>query len=225
MRKLSLNILSRRLTIHFSRRRGPIEEPLLPTLDEIKSVRAGSKFSRVFRHIFEQNRVKKLLGGNIAFAILMTSVVPVTSISANGTVEAEDIIVRAENTTLTTSVGARFPVETVHVNQGYRLFHPGIDLEGRTGDEVRPFMAGVVAKVQYSKILYGNAVYVDHGNGLTSLYAHLSKITVKEGQKVDNFTKLGEVGSTGRSTGDHLHFEVHKDGRAINPMTVLPTIK
>lgn len=87
---------------------------------------------------------------------------------------------------------------------------------------MRPVMAGTVEAIQYSGFAYGNAVLVRHGDNFSSLYAHLSKITVSEDQKVDLHTVIGEVGSTGRSSGDHLHLEIRENGRPINPLSMLP---
>lgn len=65
---------------------------------------------------------------------------------------------------------------------------------------------------------YGNAVVIDHGNGTRTLYGHLSSINVKKGQVVEKGQKIGVMGSTGNSTGTHLHFEIHVNGSHINPM-------
>jgi murein DD-endopeptidase MepM/ murein hydrolase activator NlpD len=69
---------------------------------------------------------------------------------------------------------------------------------------------------------YGLYVVVDHGNGYTTLYAHLSRISVSVGERVSQGEVLGSGGRTGYATGDHLHFEVHYNGAIINPMNVLP---
>ena len=68
---------------------------------------------------------------------------------------------------------------------------------------------------------YGNMVEVDHGNGLSTRYGHMSQILVSAGQHVNSGDVLGKVGSTGRSTGPHLHYEVRKNGNAINPASYL----
>ena len=65
---------------------------------------------------------------------------------------------------------------------------------------------------------YGNCVKVDHGDGIVTLYAHLSKITVKVGDTLSAGDEVGKIGSTGRSTGNHLHFEVHIDGKPVDPL-------
>ncbi len=103
----------------------------------------------------------------------------------------------------------------------YQNTHTGIDISdhARAGvTPVRPFRPGKVIDAIYSRYGFGNHVIVDHGNGVTSLYAHLSSIKVKVGQKVNLDTTLGYEGSTGLSTGVHLHFEIRVNGQAANPM-------
>jgi len=68
---------------------------------------------------------------------------------------------------------------------------------------------------------YGNRIQIDHGNGYTTLYAHLSAIYVSSGQKVGKGEVIGKMGSTGRSTGTHLHLEIRKSGTALNPLSFL----
>ena len=69
--------------------------------------------------------------------------------------------------------------------------------------------------------IFGNYVIINHGNGYQSLYGHMSKILAKKGQSVDSNTKIGLVGSTGYSTGPHLHFTVYKNGTLVDPLTLL----
>lgn len=98
--------------------------------------------------------------------------------------------------------------------------HSGVDLRGETGDPVRAAASGTVIAAE-RHAAYGLMVDVDHGNGIVSRYAHLSAISVKEGQFVPAGAVLGRVGSTGRSTGPHLHFEVRIDGDAVDPQRYL----
>ncbi|EHQ25453.1 M23 family metallopeptidase [Mucilaginibacter paludis] len=105
-------------------------------------------------------------------------------------------------------------------NTGSAEFHPGIDFKGQKGDEVKCTANGsVVFAGWYGG--YGNCVRVAHGNNLETLYGHLSRIIVKVGQQVAVGEKVGEVGSTGHSTGTHLHYEVRKNGRPVNPVNFL----
>ena len=103
---------------------------------------------------------------------------------------------------------------------GHLAFHSGVDFAAPTGTPVRAAAGG---RVQAVGALggYGNRVEVDHGNGLATRYAHLSRIFVKEGQVVTPGQALGAVGSTGRSTGPHLHFEVLRDGQFVDPQRFL----
>lgn len=99
--------------------------------------------------------------------------------------------------------------------------HHGIDIAGSTGDLVRASAAGTVRKAEFHEI-YGNMVLLDHPNGQQTLYGHLSKSCVEPGEKVLQGQKIGWVGSTGRSTGPHLHFEIRLENLAVNPMPYLP---
>jgi len=100
--------------------------------------------------------------------------------------------------------------------------HGGIDLGAHQGTPVRAALPGIVYVVRYSTSGYGYHVMIDHGGRFVTLYAHCSKITVTEGQKVEAGTVIAEVGSTGRSTGPHLHFEVRINGEKQNPRNYLP---
>lgn len=100
--------------------------------------------------------------------------------------------------------------------------HSGLDLGARKGTPIRSALPGTVYVVRYSTSGYGYHVMVDHGGGFVTLYAHCSKILVTEGQTVDAGTIIAEVGSTGRSTGNHLHFEIRINGEKQNPRSYLP---
>ncbi len=103
---------------------------------------------------------------------------------------------------------------------GAAALHSGIDFKGAHGSSI---LAAAQGKVVYAGVKsgYGNCVEVSHGNGLVTRYAHLSSIGVRPGQKVDKGERLGGMGSTGRSTGTHLHFEVRHNDRAMNPRPFL----
>src|ERR1700754_2578353 len=94
--------------------------------------------------------------------------------------------------------------------------HPGIDFRGQKGDPVKTTADG---KVIFTgrKGGYGNCIIIKHKNDFETLYGHLSRINVKEGQAVSTGDVIGKVGSTGHSTGNHLHYEVRKNGKPINP--------
>ena len=94
--------------------------------------------------------------------------------------------------------------------------HFGMDLGGVSRTRVYAPAPGTVTYAR-RKGKYGKLVVIEHGNGFKTRYGHLYKILVKRGQKVDYRTKIGLMGSTGRSTGPHLHYEIIHKGRALNP--------
>lgn len=100
---------------------------------------------------------------------------------------------------------------------GRRTFHPAVDIAAPPGQEVRAPADGLVTRAGRIGGL-GNAVYVSHGFGIATRFGHMSRLEVQPGQRVERGELLGYVGSTGRSTGYHLHYEVHVDGQAINPL-------
>ena len=105
---------------------------------------------------------------------------------------------------------------------GNRKFHEGIDLAAEEGTDVKAIMAGRVQITDDQKG-YGKVVVLDHGHGFTTLYAHNKDINVKTGDWVTKGATIAKVGSTGRSTGPHLHFEVRKDGKNLDPESFLKT--
>lgn len=128
------------------------------------------------------------------------------------------------------AVPSRMPISNSYVTssfgtradpfRGGAANHKGIDFHARTGDPVLAVADGVVS---FSGVKggYGNVVEVDHGNGYKTLYAHNSRLTVKEGALVRAGSEVAKAGSTGRSTGAHVHFEVWENGVAVNPRKFL----
>ncbi|MDB5158639.1 MAG: hypothetical protein JWR50_3346 [Mucilaginibacter sp.] len=118
------------------------------------------------------------------------------------------------------SMTSSFGYRSDPFDSGHAEFHPGIDFKGRRGDAAKCTANGkVVSAGWYGG--YGKCVRIAHANGYETLYGHLSRITVEVGQIVSVGDKVGEVGSTGHSTGTHLHYEVRKDGRPVNPVKFL----
>ncbi|MCO5147913.1 MAG: M23 family metallopeptidase [Aquamicrobium sp.] len=98
--------------------------------------------------------------------------------------------------------------------------HAGIDFRATSGTAIRAAGAGTVVRAGWNGG-YGRMVEIDHGNGLSTRYAHMSKIRAREGQKVETGDIVGEVGSSGRSTGPHLHYEVRRNGNPVDPLRFL----
>jgi murein DD-endopeptidase MepM/ murein hydrolase activator NlpD len=103
---------------------------------------------------------------------------------------------------------------------GRPAMHTGIDMRGDTGDPVHATAAGRVT-IAGRDGGYGNMVEIDHGNGLATRYGHLSAIDVKVGEHIRIGQVIGKIGSTGRSTGPHLHYETRVNGEAVNPQKFL----
>lgn len=103
---------------------------------------------------------------------------------------------------------------------GQHSYHDGIDFAGSLGTPILAAAGGIVVYAEYHAA-YGNMVEVDHGNDLVTRYAHASKLNVKVGDMVLRGAKIAEMGSTGRSTGTHLHFEVRQRGVSVNPAQFL----
>jgi murein DD-endopeptidase MepM/ murein hydrolase activator NlpD len=96
--------------------------------------------------------------------------------------------------------------------------HPGIDLAGSYGTPIYATADGTVLRAGWNSGGYGNLVEIDHGRGITTRYGHMSAILVSAGDHITRGQQIGRMGSTGRSTGNHLHYEVRIDGRAVNPI-------
>ena len=126
------------------------------------------------------------------------------------------------------AVPSEKPVKTAAFTSGYGVrsdpfrhsaaMHAGIDLAGPVGTAIYATADGVVADAGYNKGGYGNLIKIDHGRGIETRYGHLSAILVSPGQRVVRGQQIARMGSTGRSTGSHLHYEVRIDGRAVNPI-------
>lgn len=132
--------------------------------------------------------------------------------------------VTATATVSTNKGGWSLPIKgTVTSEFGKRKsgYHHGIDLAAPKGTTIRAAKAGTVLHSGWYNNIYGNAVIIDHGNGQKTLYAHCSKTTAKEGAKVSAGTAIALVGSTGNSTGPHVHFEIYINGKTVNPRTYL----
>lgn len=124
-------------------------------------------------------------------------------------------LVRPTGGSITSSFGNRY-----HPILKYNRMHSGMDFGGGYGAAVYSAGSGTVIAAS-TRGGYGNCVIIDHGNGLTTVYGHLSKIMVRDGQTVSSHQRVGSIGSSGLSTGPHLHFEVRVNGKAVNPARYL----
>jgi len=106
----------------------------------------------------------------------------------------------------------------IHPIYKTKIFHDGVDFSAPIGTEVYASGDGVVVQSTRSNYGYGNVIKIDHGYGYMTVYAHLNKILVRKGQKIKRGSTIGMVGNSGLSTGPHLHYEVRKNKRQVNPI-------
>lgn len=107
------------------------------------------------------------------------------------------------------------------ITQGYKFYHKAIDIANRGAGPILAADSGTIVASGWDPSGYGNRIMIDHGNGNVTLYGHLSALQVQPGQRVNRGDVIGQMGSTGRSTGTHLHFEIRQGGVFLNPMVVL----
>lgn len=185
----------------------------------------GHLVSLFFRRVFENRNLKNAVGANLALMTLLSGIVRAhTSLTALAFIPVANAEVQINNepkVDLVTKESIIRPLTEYNITQEFSLFHPAIDLATAIGSPVRPIMNGVVVESDWSWFGYGNTVVVNHKNGYVSRYAHLSKIFVREGEEITTDTVLGLSGSTGHSTGPHLHLEITNHGIPINPRTLL----
>lgn len=229
MRKYSLELPKYRLQLHLKlikRRKPLVSEPLVPTRSVVnKKYRSGTLIGKVVRHISEHKSARKVFATNLAAFFIVGTFLPgaqaQTIQNSIGSYQTDETIIQTQNT-LKTEKSIQYPLANIKINQNYGIFHPGLDLGAAIGDVVKPIKAGQILEAGYTTDGYGNTVLIDHGNGLTSRYAHLSIVEVSNGEKVTTETEIGKVGITGHTTGPHLHLEVRQNGVALNPILILP---
>lgn len=124
----------------------------------------------------------------------------------------------ATNFSYTSAFGVRYDPFN-----GATAMHAGVDMAGAVGEPIVAAAEGVVTRAGWMGG-YGNLIEIDHGRGMSTRYGHLSRIQVRVGDRVAIGDQIGKMGSTGRSTGSHLHFEVRVDGAAVDPMPYLRAV-
>lgn len=105
----------------------------------------------------------------------------------------------------------------IHPIYKIKTFHSGMDFSAPVGTPIYATGDGVVEKIEYSSYGYGNNVTINNGFGYETRYAHMSEFNVRRGEKIKRGSIIGYVGNTGTSTGPHIHYEVHKNGKAVDP--------
>ncbi len=221
-RKINIELPKYRLQMHIKlvkRRKPLLEEPIVPTRAVVnRKYHKGTLLSKFVRYATDHKKAKEVFAACFTLVTIGVAFIPQTNrVEAQG---SENIVIESQ-TALKTEKTLVYPVDKVKVNQGFSIFHKATDFGGPLGTPVKPIMNGVVAYAGWDKSGYGNLVVLQHINGIDSYYAHLSKIEVVTGQLVNTETIIGKMGATGRSTGVHLHLEIHQNGVSLNPLTVL----
>jgi murein DD-endopeptidase MepM/ murein hydrolase activator NlpD len=184
--------------------------------------------------LFDKNRFNELKGFNNSELVINTSdrVDIITKQLAVQSKSLDEILKLAEaKKDLLEAIPAIQPVQNENLKRmasgfGYRSdpftkatkFHKGMDFTSNTGTAIYATGNGTVSHADNTASGYGNHIEIEHGFGYKTLYAHLSKYNCKPGQKVKRGDVIGFVGSTGRSEGPHLHYEVYKDNEVVNPI-------
>ncbi|AWE09163.1 hypothetical protein DCE79_18275 [Lysinibacillus sp. 2017] len=198
------------------------------TLEEIDFVKVVEEDETMLKgeHIVKQEGAKGKKEATYVYIEENGKRTSIVETNENVLVAPEDFVV-VIGTKVIPSVGTgsfAWPVNGGHISSqmGHRWgrTHEGIDIARPSDYTIKASDNGIV-KTAGKHATYGNYIVIDHNNGYETVYAHLSKIGVSVGQVVEQGTAIGVMGSTGRSTGTHLHFEVHKNGSVMNPLSYL----
>ncbi len=170
----------------------------------------------------------RLVLRSIAVFLILTILLPVSTALIDTVYSDVSVIEpKSQVTTEAAIIEQALPVEMQlpvvgSLTTRYSRWHSGIDLAAPYGTPLKSIGDGVVARTAYEFFGKGHAVEIDHGDGLISEYGHLSKIEVKPGDTVAKDTIIGRIGSTGFSTGPHLHLEISDRGKTVDPLKLLP---
>lgn len=197
---------------------------ILRTVISLPRTRSSHPISKLLRPVLEARRLKTAVGGLMSavgvffsFFWLVAGVYqwsePVQAFSPLTT----EAVIETEKQNYFYGFGKVVPSMS-GVSQGFSRWHPGVDITAPAGSEIYPIQTGKVVRIENTKWGYGRSILMSHDNGISSLYAHVGKVMVEEGETVGPETILAEVGLTGRTTGYHLHLEIRVESKVINPL-------
>jgi len=164
-------------------------------------------------------RVRLLLACGAVAAIVAAS--PANAMLADGGPELAERVAAEAREKVLASESFRWPVSGREITTYFSGGHAGVDINGDTGDPIVAARGGVVTFAGTEGDGYGVKVIIRHPGGFETLYSHLSRIDVERGP-IERGDLVGAIGCTGSCTGDHLHFEIHRDGSPIDPLDLLP---
>jgi len=194
----------------------------------LQNIRRGSRISRIGRYLVTKFNTRYLIGLTLIFILplgsLLNPALSQTNQDGDIALVASFNIASAvpRDISVKTKPSTQMPLEHFRITQGYHLFHQAIDLAAPLGTPIKPVASGKVEIISYNSFGLGNYVVIHHSYDFYSVYAHLSKINVKKNEQVEQEDIIGAVGSTGYSTGPHLHLETIVNDQKINPLTILP---
>jgi len=199
----------------------PLKELAWRLIGLVQACGRSNLVSFTLRPLAMHRRLRTGLGMTLAVLVVFGAVWgPLPSAAADTGGKLELTVMRESELSLITDETVQIPLREYRLTQKFWFLHAGLDMATTIGTPIRPVMAGRVIKAERDAG-YGNHVIVEHDGGWESLYAHMSRIRVSVGQSVSMNTVLGEVGSTGHSTGPHLHLEIREDGKLVNPAGIL----
>lgn len=207
-------------------------------ISNVRSLRAGQKLkvpsSDGLVHTVQKGET--LAGLSVKYSVTVEDILDVNELESEVLSVGDELFIpgaKLDSVTLQRAMGELF---TKPIRASWRLTsrfgvrpdpftgvksrHSGIDMACPTGTAIYSALSGKVSFTGYSSI-YGNYVIINHYDGYQTLYGHMSRITCKKGQSVTQDSKIGLVGNTGYSTGPHLHFSVYKNGKLIDPLTLI----
>lgn len=179
--------------------------------------------SRWGRKFADRPFARQLLSLGLIITVFSSTVLSSQALAYVETKEIQNIDA-GQNQPLETATTTtfQFPLKGFDISQNFSWHHWGVDLTAPEGTAVYPVTEGKVIEQGYAPLGYGNYLIIEHQAEQQSLYAHLARLEVKQGDRVQRETVLGLVGHTGWSTGDHLHLEIRQNGLPLNPLEVLP---
>lgn len=207
-------------------------------IDNVRTLRAGQKLKVPNQDglIYSVKKGDSLNVLSVRFKTSVEEILDVNDLSSKDLFAGQELFIpgaRMESEALKKAMGELFvnPIASKYRITSYfgrrpdpftgvASNHTGIDMACPTGTAIRASMSGKVAYVGWSNV-FGNYVIINHGNGYQTLYAHMSKTLCRTGQYVGQGTRIGLVGSTGYSTGPHLHFTVYKNGALVDPLSLI----
>ena len=168
---------------------------------------------------FKKHVVRRFFGTQLALASVVFSVVVPTHAFDYSVAVSEPTTTAEQAVTVQTPAPYCFPLAiTQGISQFFSAVHPGVDLMAPRGTAILSMESGTVVEVGHLTTGYGNYVRVAHAGLISTLYAHMERVEARVGQVVSCGEEIGQVGTTGWSTGPHLHFEVHEGLVAVNPL-------